>query len=53
MTEKNRLRIIVITAILALILTFSGCGKKGDPIPPKESLSGAASDCRIAALNDR
>jgi len=33
MIEKKWLRAIVITAILALIVAFSGCGKKGDPLP--------------------
>jgi len=35
MIEKNWLRAIVITAILALIVAFSGCGKKGDPLLPQ------------------
>jgi hypothetical protein len=40
----------MIMAIIALMLTLSGCGKKGDPIPPKERLSGTASDCRVVGL---
>jgi len=53
MIEKKWLRAIVITAILALTVAFSGCGKKGDPLPPKEPLPKAISDCRVAALNHR
>ena len=49
MIKKNWLRAIVITAILALIVSFSGCGKKGDPLPPKEPSPKAISDCRVAA----
>jgi hypothetical protein len=51
MIEKNWPRAIVITAVLALIVAFSGCGKKGDPLPPKEPLPRAIFDCRVAALN--
>jgi hypothetical protein len=36
MTKHAWFKIIVITAILMLVMAFPGCGKKGDPISPKD-----------------
>jgi predicted small lipoprotein YifL len=49
MIEKIWRLALAITVILAFVFAFSGCGLKGDPIPPKETLPKAISDCRAAA----
>jgi len=34
--KQGLLRAMMFMATLILIFAFLGCGKKGDPIPPKE-----------------
>jgi hypothetical protein len=36
--RRNRLFSCFLTGLLAVIIIFAGCGKKGDPIPPRIKL---------------
>lgn len=36
MTKHNWRYAVIIATLLALFFTVPGCGKKGDPIPPRE-----------------
>jgi len=35
MTKQNMVNTIIIVAIFSLVVAVSGCGLKGDPIPPQ------------------
>jgi predicted small lipoprotein YifL len=36
MTKKNMFKTIIIATIFSLVVAVSGCGLKGDPIPPQD-----------------
>lgn len=38
MTKKNRHYAVIMAAILSLSIVLSGCGLKGDPVPPPNVL---------------
>ncbi|MBU1150604.1 MAG: hypothetical protein KJ800_06630 [Proteobacteria bacterium] len=48
--RRNRLLGAGLAAILLLILIFTGCGKKGDPLPPQVLLPAAIVDLSAASL---
>ncbi|MEK7375201.1 MAG: hypothetical protein AABZ85_09300 [Thermodesulfobacteriota bacterium] len=48
--RRNRLLGAGLGAILLLILIFTGCGKKGDPLPPQVLLPAAIVDLSAASL---
>lgn len=49
----NRLFGKCIAGSLALIVILAGCGKKGDPLPPRASLPAAIADLSASAVRDR
>ncbi len=44
MVKRRRMRCAILGCILFGLLLFPGCGKKGDPIPPKSILPPAIAD---------
>jgi hypothetical protein len=48
--RRNRLLGAGLGAILLLILIFTGCGKKGDPLPPQVLLPAAIVDLSAASF---
>jgi len=48
----NRLFGEAIAAILVLLMIFTGCGKKGDPLPPRAMPPAAIADLRASAVRE-
>ena len=47
--RRNRLFACLLTGLILMILVFAGCGKKGDPIPPRIKLP-VVTDLAAASL---
>ena len=53
MTKINWLNTIIMAAIFSLVVAVSGCGLKGDPIPPQDVQKNKAQSNALDIKKDR